>query len=255
MTNFQNVPRKDKVVKRAFIPKLDAFLFADYKNIEPRLLAFYMAELGDEGFAEVFRAGGDIYLQLAGTIFPAVEQLTDDHRQVAKTTLLAIGYGARAKRVREILGCSWGEATDVLERVNATWPGIQLVKDRIEERLQERGYITTLYGRHLHPESLHKALNALIQGCAADIIKAAMVRVHAGLKAGGYVSHMVLMVHDELIFDCVERELTRLARDVPFWMDEPMVSKVVPIEVDIEVARRSWADKEPYEGAREEIHG
>lgn len=117
----------------------------------------------------------------------------------------------------------------------------------IESRLANRGYIHTLYGRHLHPESPHKAINALIQGCAADIMRHALIRVHAGLEP--YKAHMVSVIHDEIIIDAPMDEVPELTQLVPTWMDCARVSETVPIYVDVEWSTTNWAEKSAYEEA------
>ena len=116
----------------------------------------------------------------------------------------------------------------------------------IQGRVSERGYITTLWGRHLHPRSLHSALNALIQGCAADLMKWAMIQVHNWTKDEQLVSHLINTVHDELILDAIKDELPLLAERVPELMTFEPVQAVVPIKPEPDVSWTTWADKEPY---------
>lgn len=246
--NFQNIPRKDKVVKTAFVPKLDALLLCDYKQIEPRLLAFYLSTtpaVSDDSLAAYIRSGVDPYSAIV-TQFLGREDFTEEERQDAKIVFLSQMYGGGAGPVKDAFGCSWKEATKITNQFHAAWPGIGLLRNAIAARMKERGYITTLWGRHLHPTSEHKYINALIQGCAADLMKAAAIRVHKWVTAEGLTSHLLNLVHDELILDAVLSELGRLAETVPQLMDYPPVSTVVPIGVDVEVAWTNWAEKEPY---------
>lgn len=244
--NIQNIPRSDKVVKRAFVPKLDAFLFFDYSNIELRMLAFYMASLGDTSMAQAFIDGKDLHTESALAVVGYCE--TDEHRQVGKTLNFSMVYGGGRPTLMRQLGVTFPEATELLRKFHARWPGIELVQTAIQHRLAERGYITTLWGRHLHPESEHKALNALVQGCAADLMRSALVKVHAHLDSRLMASHLVLTIHDELVLDAVDAEIPYLVEIVPTLMDEPRVSELVPIATDCEISRTTWADKEAYAG-------
>jgi DNA polymerase-1 len=241
--NYQNIPRSDKVVKQAFIPKLDALLLCDYKNIEPRLLAFYLDSIGDPGLVNAIKAGEDVYESLARSALGIQGEITDEQRQVGKTVYLAMCYGGGTPTLERNLGISYTQARQILDRFRMAMPSMGKLNQALAETLQRRGYITTLYGRHLHPDP-RKAINALVQGCAADVMKAALVRLDAALVEKE--SHMVSVIHDEVIFDCVEGELPWLAENVPVLMRDERVHSVVPIEVDVEVSRTTWAEKEKY---------
>lgn len=255
--NVQTLPRKDKVVKKAFVPKLDAFLFADYPNIELKLLAFYLESIGFPSMAEAFRAGADLHRESAAGIYglPA-DQLDDEQRQVGKTLNFSIVYGGGVPTLIEQGVAADGKAAmQLLRGYHNRWPGIGweskrrpadhgTLIDGIKSRINERGYITTLYGRHLHPRSMHSALNALCQGCAADLMKWAMVRTDDSLKHYGMRSHIVNMVHDELILDCAADELPALVQSLPQWMTDDRIEAVVPIVPEPEVSTTTWADKE-----------
>jgi DNA polymerase I-like protein with 3'-5' exonuclease and polymerase domains len=269
--NFQNIPRSDKVVKAAFVPKLDAFLFFDYKQIEPRLLAFYLHAIGDTKLADLLNQGVDTYTAIVRGIYRK-DDLTDEERQTGKVLFLSLMYGGGIGTVMRQFSVGAPEAKRMVEDFHSAWPGVRLLQAHIEARISKRGYITTLYGRHLHPESPHKAINALIQGCAADIMRHALIRVWNGLNnpngvfvgtgtrwtgpddslpahvsiSRPYASHMVSVIHDEIIIDTEKGEIPLLVERVPQWMDCEQVSKVVPIYVDVEISRSTWADKEPY---------
>lgn len=243
--NFQNIPRSDKTVKRGIVPKLDALLYFDYSQIELRLLAYYMAELGDDSMAKVIRAGEDLHRASAIGALKLAGEPTDEERQVGKVLNFSIVYGGGAPTLMRQLGITYPEAREILDAYHERWPGIGMVQRSINGRVQERGYITTLYGRHLHPESEHKALNALVQGCAADVMKAALVRIHRGISS--FLSHMVNVVHDEVQIDAVGSEILQLVNAVPEWMRDDRVHAVVPILVDCEMTTTNWADKRPYD--------
>lgn len=275
--NLQTLPRDDKVVKAAFEPKLDAFLSADYSNIELRLLAFYLEQVGHPSMADVFRAGGDLHRETAAGIYrkPAAS-VTDAERQVGKRLNFSIVYGGGIPTLVKQLGIKPKDALELLRAYHGQWPGIGwsskkrppaegTLIDWIIKRLNERerpnepGYITTLYGRHLHPRSLHSALNALCQGCAADLKKWAMIQCHEGLAHGCYPgngvhgwerrrfkSHLVNEVHDELVFDCAEPEIPFVAKLVPEWMTDERIDSVVPIRPECDISWTTLAEKTPY---------
>ena len=222
------------------MPKLDAFLFFDYKQIEPRLLAFYLHTIGDTKLADTLNQGVDTYTAIVRGIYNK-EELTDEERQTGKVLFLSLMYGGGIGTVMRQFGVSAAEAKRRVEQFHRAWPGVRLLQSAIERRLSERGYITTLYGRHLHPESPHKAINALIQGCAADIMRAALIEVASGLAP--FRSHMVSVVHDEIIIDAAQDEIPELVEFVPQWMDCKRVSEIVPINVDVEISPTTWADK------------
>ena len=261
--NFQNIPRSDKVIKRAFIPKLDALLFFDYKQIEYRLLAFYLAStLGDTGMAEVFQRGDDLHAESAKAILGLTGEPTEDERAVGKTYNFLTIYGGGAYKASQSLGIPITVAQEQQRIFHQTWPGIKQLHNppyrngayksgefpgAIQRRLADRGYIATLWGRHLRPEEPHKALNALVHGCAADLMRAALVNVHKSLTESGMKSHLVSVIHDELILDADADEIPHLQREVPVLMDYEPVSCVVPIETDMEWSTSTWADKTTYE--------
>lgn len=243
-TNLQNIPRSDKTIKRAFVPKLDAFLFFDYEQIELRLLAFYMASVGDPSMARAISDGKDLHAESASAALHLERGLTDEERQVGKTLNFSIVYGGGKPTIVKQLGLDWHAAGRLLANYHRRWPGIQFLSMMIQETLDKRGYIKTLWGRHLHPESQHKALNALVQGCAADLMKAGLVKTHTWLNEAGLESHLVLTIHDELVLDARADEIELLAQQVPALMGHPPIEEVVPIGVDVEISYSTWADKE-----------
>ncbi len=246
--NYQNIPRSDKVVKQAFVPKLDALLLCDYDSIELRLLAFYMASVGDDTMVKAILAGDaggdDLHTISAKGALLLSGAITDEQRQIGKVLNYSIVYGGGAPTLMRQLGISFQEAKTILEAYHDKWPGIRVLQRAIEIRLAERGYITTLWGRHLHPESTHTVLNRIVSGSAADLMRSALVKLDDAML--GMDSHMVSVIHDEVIFDCVEGELPWLAENVPVLMQDERVQSVIPIEVAVEVSRTTWAEKIPY---------
>lgn len=217
--------------------------------------------------AEVFARGEDLHAASAAAILgKPIEELTDAERQIGKTYNFLTIYGGGPGKAARSLGITLEVAKEQQDKFFASWPAIKKLHcpprfngtyapgqspGLIQRRLAERGYITTLWGGHLHPRSPHMALNALVQGCAADLLRASLVRVHKALN--GFESHLVNNVHDELIFDAVENEVDELVPLVVECMtDWPDITTFVPIGVDVEYSNTSWADKEPI-NARE--HG
>lgn len=244
--NLQTIPRKDKVIKRAFVPKLDALLYFDYDQIELRLLAFYMASLGDTSMADAIKAGKDLHSESTIGALGLDRQPTDDERQVGKTLNFSLVYGGGTPTIMRQLEVDFPAARRMLDRFHRRWPGIQVVQAAIDSRIAENGFITTLFGRELHPESQHKRLNALVQGCAADLMRNALVTVDDKLREWRFESHLVNVVHDEIQLDCLNSEVEWLVENVPALMDYEEVSSVVPIGVACEISRTTWADKEEY---------
>jgi DNA polymerase-1 len=244
--NLQTIPRKDKVVKEAFIPKLDALLYFDYDQIELRLLAFYMAVLGDPSMADAIKAGKDLHTESAAGALGISGTLTDEQRQVGKVLNFSLVYGGGTPTIMRQLEVGFPAARKMLDRFHQRWPGIRIVQAALSARLSEKGCITTLFGRELHPESEHKQLNALVQGCAADLMRNSLVTVDDRLIAMEFESHLINVVHDEVQLDAREGEIETLVREVPLWMDYAEVSSVVPIGVACEISRTTWADKEGY---------
>lgn len=242
------------------MPKLDLFFFADYPNIELKLLAWYLDSIGHPEMAEYFRNDPDPDLHkrtAAGMYGVAIEDVTDLQRQVGKRLNFSIVYGGGVPTLLKQGAAQTGkEAMEMLRAFHSAWPGIGWESKAraanegtlfwfIKERLSERGYVSTLWGRHLHPRSLHSSLNALIQGCAADLMKWALNEIHGWAKAEGLQSHLVNVVHDEAMMDATRAELDLLAKMVPELMNEQRLAEIVPIRPEPEISYQSWADKQP----------
>lgn len=244
--NIQNIPRTQKDVKRAFLPKLDAFLFFDYKAIEVRLLAYYLSRsIGDTSLAKEITEGMDPHSVTAQGLFNK-EEVTDEERQAGKTLNFSIIYGGGTPTVMRQLNVPYKEARRLLKAYHDTRPGIKRLNTSIADTLKARGYIQSLYGRHLHVQEDHKALNALIQGSAADLMRDAVVRVHTELY-DKYASHIVNIVHDEIVLDASANEIPALVKIIPNLMGNKTVEEYVPIEVDCEISHTNWAEKKEME--------
>jgi len=251
--NIQTLPRKDVVVKRAFVPKLDFLLFADYSQIEMRVLAYYMSVLGDKSMADVLNdPTQDLHTESASGIFQIDREPTDPERQLGKNMNFSMVYGGGKPAVMRYLTefnqaggdvpVTWKYAQYVLDRFHARWPGISLVNYAIKHAYEQQGFVRTIAGARLHPPSEHKMLNAIVQSGAAEFMRRSMRVCFEELN--GFTSHMVCTVHDELVFDCVEDEVAYIIENVTRWMDcFPEVSEHVDITLGIEVSDSNWAEK------------
>lgn len=248
--NIQNIPRKDKVVKQAFLPKLDALLCFDYKQIEPRLLAYFLAKtIGDTTLAERISAGEDPYTIIVEGFYGRSD-LTDEERQTGKRLFLSLMYGGATKTIIAQFNVDYQTAKGMYDQFHRAWPGVHMLQDAIMGVVNQRGYLLTLAGRHLVPEFEHVAINTLIQGSAAEIMRQALVKVHHYTESNLMASHVVLTIHDEIDLDAYKPEIPQLVEAVPQLMEDyPEINEIVPIETDCEISFTTWADKQPYEEA------
>ena len=226
--NLQNIPvRTDdgKEIRRAFIPA-DGNLFfsADYSQIELRLVADLSH---DKTMIDAFANGHDIHAITASRIYhKPLEQVTSDERRKAKTANFGILYGISAFGLAQRLNIPRDEAKMLIDGYYTTFPQVRDYIDRSIAQAREKGYVTTLYGRRrMLPDinsrnavvrgfSERNAINAPIQGTAADVIKLAMVRIYNRFHEEGIKSKMILQVHDELNFDVIPSELDQVQRIV-----------------------------------------
>ncbi len=255
--NFQNIPRTNTLIKRAFLPKLDSFACFDYEQVEYRILAFYLAEAcGDDSMAETFRQGHDPHATTAGLVLGR-DIKNDDERQIGKTLNFSIVYAGGVPTVlrqmaRAGIACDRETAREWIRELHSQMPSVRVLYDLVAEETRSKGYVFDVFGRHYRPDptisyrdALRKMVNALIQGCAAGLARQALVKIDKGTDMCGLESHMVNFVHDEIIMDSAEHELDDLAELMPVWMDNEIISKIVPITVEMNVGR-TWADKEKY---------
>lgn len=222
--NLQNIPvRTDdgREIRRAFIADDDCLLLsADYSQIELRL----MADLsGDSTMIEAFLSGEDIHRSTAAKIYHEdISAVTDTQRRNAKTANFGIIYGISAFGLSERLGIPRSEAKELIEGYLKTYPRVAEYMQESIERARTDGYVTTIMGRRRYLPDINSrsntvrsyaernAINAPLQGSAADIIKVAMVAIDKELRARNFKSKMILQVHDELIFNVVPSELDEL---------------------------------------------
>ena len=243
--NLQNIPVRDergREIRKAFVPEeRHIFLSADYSQIELRLMAHLS---GDQSMIADFLSGNDIHAATAAKIFGVeIKDVTRDMRSRAKTANFGIIYGISSYGLSERLTIGRKEAKELIDGYFASYPGIKVYMDESIRKAREKGYVTTMFGRKRYLPDIHSrnqvvrgnaernAINAPIQGSAADIIKIAMVRIFRRLKDENYSSKMILQVHDELIFEAVLPELERLKEMVVFEMSNS-VNLNVPLMVD-----------------------
>ena len=252
--NLQNIPiRTDegREIRRAFIADPgNLLLSADYSQIELRLMADMS---GDPAMTEAFLEGEDIHRATAAKIYGVpVGEVTDDQRRVAKTANFGIIYGISAFGLSERLGISRAESKALIEGYMRTYPGVQAYMTGAIEGARERGYVSTMRGRKRYLPEINSrnatvrgfaernAINAPLQGSAADIIKVAMIAIDAEIRRRGLRSRMILQVHDELIFNVVPDELGELQALVEERMRAAHSGRV-PLEVSSGVAL-NWLD-------------
>ncbi|HUR95216.1 MAG TPA: DNA polymerase I [Gemmatimonadales bacterium] len=252
--NLQNIPirtPRGEAIRRGFVPRAGwQFLVADYSQIELRLMAHLSS---DPAFIEAFRQGGDIHRQTAALIFnvPA-DQVTPEMRGRAKTINFATIYGQGPFALGRQLGISQDDAKTFIARYFERFAGVRLFLDRMVQLAREQGYVETLFKRRRYiPEIKDRnfnmraygernAQNSPLQGSAADLIKLAMIRIHAAIVERKLRSRMLLQVHDELVFEVPPDELGTMEALVRDAM-ERVVELQVPLVVDIGVGD-NWLD-------------
>jgi DNA polymerase-1 len=251
--NLQNIPirtEEGRKIRRAFIAEEGwTLLSVDYSQIELRLAA-EMA--GIEPLKQAFQAGLDIHALTASQVFGIpVDGMDPMVRRRAKAINFGIIYGISAFGLAQQLGIPQGEAAAYIKAYFERYPGIRDYMERTKKTARERGYVTTLFGRRCHVPGINDrnparrsfmeraAINAPLQGTAADIIKRAMIRVPPALRQAGLKARMLLQVHDELLFEVPDAEIAETAELVREVMERaplPVVRLSVPL-----VAEAGWA--------------
>ena len=243
--NLQNIPVKDargREIRKAFVPeKGNIFLSADYSQIELRLMAHLSK---DETMIADFLSGNDIHAATASKIFGVkIENVTREMRSKAKTANFGIIYGISSYGLSERLTIGRKEAKELIDGYFNSYPKVKTYMDESILKARDLGYVTTMLGRKRYLPDIHSrnqvvrgnaernAINAPIQGSAADIIKIAMINIHNRLNSEKFASKMILQVHDELIFEVVISELDRLKEMVIYEMSNA-VTLDVPLMVD-----------------------
>ena len=244
--NLQNIPVRDDMgrrIREAFVPSDSdhVLLSADYSQVELRLMAHLS---GDEQLVDAFKQGADIHSATAAKLYhKSIEEVTSDERRKAKTANFGIIYGISAFGLSQRLDIPRGEAKELIEGYFATYPQVKEYMDRAIAEAKERGYVVTAFGRRRYLHDItsrnavargvaeRNAINAPIQGSAADIMKLAMIEIHRRFKAEGIESKMILQVHDEVVVDTLRSELDRVKQIVQESM-ESIASLRVPLISD-----------------------
>ena len=238
--NLQNIPVREAVgreIRRAFIPSRgNIFLSADYSQIELRLVADFAS---DPDMLAAFAAGSDIHAITAAKMYHETpEQVSAEQRRKAKTANFGILYGISAFGLSQRLNIPRAEAKELIDNYFAKFPTIHGYITSSIEQAREKGYVSTIKGRRRPLPDINSrnatvrgyaernAVNAPIQGSAADIIKIAMVSIHREMKNRGMASRMIMQVHDELNFDVVPAELPALRELVTREMEAAYEGKV-----------------------------
>ena len=239
--NLQNIPVRDDMgrrIRKAFIPSDDDHLLlsADYSQVELRLMAHLS---GDESLIAAFEHGEDIHAATAAKLFnKTLDEVTSEERRRAKTAKFGIIYGISAFGLSQRLEIPRKEAKEIIDGYFASYPGVKKYMDNVVEKAKEEGFVSTIFGRrrYLNDIASHNAIarglaernavNAPIQGSAADIMKIAMINVHRRFAAEGIRSRVILQVHDELVVDMLRSEQERVTAIVTECMESAAQLKV-----------------------------
>ncbi|NUT32318.1 MAG: DNA polymerase I [Hamadaea sp.] len=249
--NLQNVPirtEEGRRIRRAFVvgPDYESLLTADYSQIEMRIMAHLS---GDEALIAAFGSGEDLHTWVASQVFQT-DEITADHRRKIKAMSYGLAYGLSAYGLSQQLGISTQEASGLMEDYFARFGGVRDYLHRVVDQARRDGYTATILGRRRYLPDLtsdnrqrremaeRMALNAPIQGSAADIIKIAMLRVDAALRADELASRLLLQVHDELVFEIAPGERERVEELVRREMGGA-AQLSVPLEVSVG-SGRDW---------------
>ena len=255
--NLQNIPirtERGREIRKAFIPREPdrVLVSADYSQIELRIVA---AISGDPNMCEAFKLGKDIHTATAAKVYGINEtDVTKEMRYKAKSVNFGIIYGQGAFGLAENLGISRTEAKEIIDNYKKEFPNIQLYMDQQINQAKELGYVETLMGRKRWLRDINSsnftvrgfaernAINSPIQGSAADMIKLAMIKIHEEMKKGKWESKMILQVHDELVFDAVETEITDLKILILNCMKTALkLPNEVPVEAEVGVGK-NWLE-------------
>jgi len=245
--NLQNIPirtERGRQVRKAFVPR-DAdytLLAADYSQIELRIIAALSEETT---MIEAFKNGEDIHASTASKVFNVpIGDVTREQRSNAKTVNFGIIYGVSAFGLSNQTDLSRAEAKELIDTYYKTYPKLKSYMGEQVNFARDNGYVQTVLGRRRYLKDINgsnaivrgaaerNAVNAPIQGSAADIIKIAMINIHKKLAEGNYKSKMLLQVHDELVFDIYKPELEELQKMIKSEMEQAYTMSV-PLDVEV----------------------
>ena len=246
--NLQNIPirtERGRQVRKAFVPRNDEYtlLAADYSQIELRIIAALSEE---ETMIEAFKNGEDIHASTASKVFNVpLDGVTREQRSIAKTVNFGIIYGVSAFGLSNQTDLSRGEAKELIDTYYETYPKLKAYMSAQVDFARDNGYVQTVLGRRRYLKDIdsrnamvrsgaeRNAVNAPIQGSAADIIKIAMINIYNKLQDGNYKSKMLLQVHDELVFDVYKSELATIKALVKNEMENAFTMEV-PLDVELD---------------------
>ncbi|MBP9711252.1 MAG: hypothetical protein KBD50_03305 [Candidatus Pacebacteria bacterium] len=259
---LQNIPIKTelgRVIRNAFVAEKGSMLVAfDYSQIELRIAAWLS---GDPGLMEIFKLGRDAHSEVASRVFHVQpDQVTYDQRRVAKVINFGILYGMGVNALRESLGTSRAEAQEFYNQYFEAFPRLAAYIDEVKGQAGVQGYTTTYFGRRRYFDGIHSpipfvrasaermAINAPMQGTQADIVKLAMVQIDTMLKKEGLENsaHLLLQVHDELVFEIEDTKVEELAPKIKEIMENIVPAKDrrdIPILAEGKVGR-NWGEME-----------
>ena len=253
--NLQNIPIREeagRMVRRAFVPTHPdgCIMAADYSQIELRLMA-HLSQ--DEAMIEAFRANQDIHAATAARLFhESVENVTREQRRKAKSANFGIIYGISSFGLAQNTGIKVSEAKEIIDSYFASFPGVKSYMDKSISMARDCGYTETLCHRRRYLPDLQSAnsivkgaaernaINAPIQGTAADIIKIAMINIHRKIAEAGLRSAMVMQVHDELVFDVAPGEVETLSQIVKHEM-ESAIRLSIPLTAEVGIGS-NWLE-------------
>ncbi|GAA0735536.1 DNA polymerase I [Gaetbulibacter jejuensis] len=253
--NLQNIPirtERGRQVRKAFIPRSEDYtlLAADYSQIELRIIAALSEE---ETMIEAFNNGEDIHASTAAKVFNvAIEDVTREQRSNAKTVNFGIIYGVSAFGLSNQTNLSRSEAKELIDTYYETYPKLKNYISKQVDFARDHGYVQTVLGRRRYLKDINSrnavvrgaaernAVNAPIQGSAADIIKLAMIAIYNKLEAGNYKTKMLLQVHDELVFDVYKPELETISTLIKTEM-ENAYKLAVPLDVELDTGN-NWLE-------------
>ena len=244
--NLQNIPIKTeegRMIREAFVaPKGFDLISIDYSQIELRIMAHLSK---DEGLITAFESGEDIHSATAKEVFGSAD---DQNRRSAKAINFGLIYGMSAFGLGKALGVTRPEAADYIASYFGKYPGVKIYMDEMKAKAKDQGYVETAFGRRLYLPGIHSgrtrmaaeraAINAPMQGTAADIMKLAMINMHDYIKGTGKDIHLILQVHDEVIVECPEKDTKTTLNALEQIMTD--VTKLsVPLVVESGVAN-NW---------------
>jgi len=253
--NLQNIPirtKRGREVRKAFVPKNKDYvlLAADYSQIELRIIAALSKE---ETMIKAFKNGADIHASAAAKVFNVpLDEVTREQRSNAKTVNFGIIYGVSAFGLSNQTNLSRSEAKALIDTYYKTYPKLRSYMSKQVDFARDNGYVQTVLGRRRYLKDINSrnavvrgaaernAVNAPIQGSAADIIKLAMINIHKKLKEENFQSKMLLQVHDELVFDAYKPELEKLQRMIKNEMEHAYQMEI-PLEVEIGIGE-NWLE-------------